>query len=306
MRYSEPLVMQDGGVARGRVEGIKRKDFVDIAPLVCDGGRLRPNPYLVSTIPYEFTLDDVGGDSVASVAALSSSQRTLTNDKSGDISAINVKGVATSEELLVSLYDVEYSRELSNRPLHWKTFVGTGAFPYKLPCPLHVRNTMALKATFRDLSGAPNAARLSLGGHRYYFDYSKEFLPHSTAATKLSRPYFYTAAEDISLPADNTVLVTTKFTIVNDADFLLSRITAHAPSGAFRILLRNMSTGIAFSNGWLHSSIFAGTNINHYDLDAPMLFQRRSDIQINIYNLSGVAGSVYLNFGGTHYYYDRA
>lgn len=293
---------------------IYRRDFKNAPPLVCmsPSNKVELNPFLVHTIPYELTFDPIGSDSVTTVLANSNAIVTFTNDRSGDIDIRNLKGTATNTNLTVNIYDGEYSRYLSNRPLHWNTLVGTGDYPYDMVTPLTLHRTQALRAEFRELSGVNSDVRINFGGQRYYFESQRDFFDKSGPSTMFSRPYFYTTDNDLVLPANNVDLITGKFTIVSDADFFLQRITHYPVTAGFirdpnyRIVIRNISTGLQFSNGWIIGDNYFGDNQNYRDYEFPgMILQRRTEIQVNCYNLNAVPKTIFLTFAGTQYYFDR-
>jgi len=283
---------------------VHRHDFKRVAPIVCENDKFKPTPYLLHTVPYDFTLDDVGGDSVVTIPAGQSSQIYMTNDNSGTLLVSTLTAIYTSIEFTAQIYDAEYQRYMSNRPIHASNLLGSAQYPYELPIDLFVEKTQVIKLDLRDLSIAPNTVRVSFGAMKMYWDYEGEFLQKTTEATKISRPYFYTTDDDVTLPALATTITSANLTIVNDADFYYYTPTIYS-DGAFKMKVTNSATGFGWSNGWIHSSLFGGTALHHEKKDPPMIIQRSTQLKFDFMNLSGAPNRVFLCLGGVHYYYAR-
>lgn len=280
-----------------------REDFSGAAPLVADeNGILRPNPYLIHTIPFTMAFDEYGGSSAVTVPANQSIRRVMSIDKSGIVDVRRLNGKATSSEMLVSLYDNEYQRFLMNRPVHFSNIIGTAQDPFLLPVPLIIHQTQSLVLDLTDLSGVDNSFDPAFHGRRYYFDAFTEIFDKASNATRLSRPYFYTTDDDVNLQFNNNIQ-TAFLTIVNDADFYLYAINSHH-QGDYRVKVSNLSTGLTWQNGWIHSDNFAG-RARDYAFFEPMLLQRRTQLKIDFLNLHSSTNRVYLGFIGAHYYYPR-
>lgn len=280
---------------------IYRTDIEEIAPIVETVKKdLESNPVLSHVIPYELTFDEQNNDSVQVLAPNTTQTPRMSVDKAGPVAITELKGIATSASYMVNLYDSEYQRYISNRSLHAGTVIGTGIFPFKLPIPLILNRTQALLVDLTDISGAQNTIRHSYRGYRYYFNIEDTVFKAQSEANRISRPYFYTTDTNVSL-ADNNNIQSFKMTIINEANFMLHRIT-QVSSGAFRIRFRSLATGFSYTNGWVHSANFGGSSQNYSDIKPAMLLSKRSEIMFDFINLSGGINDVFLTFSGVNYY----
>lgn len=284
------------------IEPIHRQDIRNLAPLVQENRRLEPNPVLVKTTHFQFTFDEQNQDSRLNVAANGTLRGTMTNDKSGVVDLRRIKGDATSNNALVNIFDTEYSRFLSNRPLHYATLIGTGGQPYEFPSPLIIHPTQTLLVDVTDLSGAPNTVRMALEGHKYYFDSEELLFKRTSVASQISRPYWYTTETDVQL-AVGAGITTAFLTVVNEADFYWNMTTSNQ-TGPFLVRITNRAVGRMFTNGWIHSNILGGTNIFNQRFE-PMLLQRRTQLMFEFQNLHVAQNDIRLTLAGTHYYYER-
>ena len=281
-----------------------REDIKDLAPIVLEGRDLTPNPILTKTTQFQFVFDEQANDSSVAINANGTARRQMTNDKSGLIDIRDFKGVFTDSNMLVHIYDSQFSRYLSNRPLHCDTVFGTGLNPYEIPAPLKIHPTQTLIFDFTDLSGNPNNARLALNGQKYYFDSEKLLFENLSIASKIYRPYWYTTDTDISLTV-GTGINTFFFTVINEADFYWDQIMTRQ-TGPFLIKMTNTAVGRAFTNGWIHSSNFGNNaQTNYVRTFEAMLLQRRTNIRFDIINLHTATNNIYITLGGTNYYYER-
>jgi len=279
-----------------------REDINGLAPLIMENGAVGPNPMLVNSTLYQLAFDEANNDSVVNLAANGTARRTMTVDKSGVADIRKLKGDFTSTAVLLNLWDNEYQRYLMNNPVHASTIIGSGTFPYTMPIPFLMHPTQHIRAELQDISGNPNSVRFNFEGQRYYFDSEAFIFARTSYANKISRPYWYTTDDDVSLAVGNNI-VTAFMTIVNEADFYLQRITT-SQTGEFRVRIYNQSVGRGFTNGWVHSSVFGGTGQNYKDFE-PMLLQRRTQLRFDFINMHGATNDIYITFGGTHYYYER-
>jgi hypothetical protein len=285
-------------------KAIYRQDLTNLAPIYQKDGRYIPNPLLIKTTMYHFTFDEANQDSVVNLTPLAQLSGTLTNDKSGVLDIRRIRANATSTDLLLNIFDTQYSRDLSNRPLHFETLFGTAAnLENWLPAPLIISPTQTLRIDLTDRSNNNNAVRVNFPGRKYYFDSEDMVYDNLSIATRMSRPYFYTPETNVVLPAA-TGTNSYFFTIVNEADFYLTRISTRQDN-PFLIRLTNRAVGRMFTNGWIHSDNF-GTNPTLSLKFEPMLLQRRTQIQLEIQNLvPGSTNTVFITFHGIHYYYER-
>ena len=284
------------------IEYLYREDVGGLAPLIKEGSTVSPNPILVKTTPYQLVFDESSADSVVNLVANGTGRRTMTVDKAGVLDIRRLKGTFTDRDVLINIWDNEYQRYLSNNPLHVKTVIGDGTFPYEMPIPLLMHPTQTLRIELQNLTANPNAVRLCFEGQRYYFDSETFIFQRSSFANRTSRPYWYTNDADVSL-AVSTNIVTAFLTIVNEADFYLHRITTDQ-TGPFRVRVTNVSVGRMMTNGWVHSNDFGGDAFNYMDME-PMLFQRRTQLKFELINLHSAQNDIYITFAGEHYYYER-
>lgn len=282
-----------------------RKDIKNLPPLVFDEKRkiYLPNPVLVHTTPYWLTFtEDAAGSNAAIVPANSTLQRNMNNDKTALVDLRSLMGVATSNNYIVRIYDNEYQRDLSNRPLHANTIIGVSTFPNQNPIPFLLSRTQSLFFFLTDLSGAQNTIRLTWQSMRYYFNIEEKILESLSQASEFSRLYYYTTDQDVTLPVGTTVQQES-ISIISEADFMLHRITSEQ-TGDFLIRITDAATGCRYMNGWIHSSTFSGNAQNYYDIE-PMLLQRKSILSIELINLDVVPNTIYLTLNGANYYYKR-
>jgi len=286
---------------------IKREDIKDLAPLVYNEIKknYEPNPILQHSIPYYATFDeDASGSSEAVIPASSTIEKTITNDASGVIDIRQLAGISTGD-YLVSIYDNEYQRVLSNRPLHSSTIIGTSSFPFKLPTPLILHKTQSLRFYLTDLSGASNSVRITCAGIKYYFDVDEKIFSKQSKASQISRPYFYTTDNEVNLSVSTAVQAPYYITTLTEADFYLYRITSKQ-DGPFLVRITNTSTGMNFSNNtFIHSDTFSGTSQNYKDME-PMLIERKTILKLEFINLHTAVNNVYITLTGVNYYYDRS
>lgn len=290
------------GAKKKGLTRIYRDKLEGFAPMACRDNFLEPNPLLVGTIPYKLTFDEQSGDSTAVIPLNGTINRSMTNDKSGVISVLNLLGSATSSSYLVNIYDQQFQQYLANRALHAETIIGTAEYPYELPEELYIGRTQQLRVELTDLSGALNTIRFSFEGRKYYFAIEDIVFNRMSSANTISRPYFYTTDNDVALTA-GTDIQTAYTTMVANADFMLYKTTIKT-SGLCRIKITNMNTGYAYSNSWVLSTLFAGSSLHHEVLE-PMLFQRKTQLRFDFINMSGAPNNVYITMAGMNYYYDR-
>lgn len=277
----------------------------NIAPLVKDTVKncYRPNPILLKLLPYDLVFDPQNNDSAVQIAANGTADRRMTLDMAGSMLIQTFKGVATSNDYLVQVYDVEYGRYLMNRAVHAETIIGTGPFPFKLPIPLLISKTQSINNTLTDQSGAPNTVRFAFGGQRLYFRTEDIFLNDLGDLNRKARPFFYTTDQTVTL-ANNTNIQSFITTIQEDADFLLYRITRRS-TGNFLVRIFDTLNMYPWTNGFVHSAVIGGTNINYMDIEPQPLAQRKTKIQLDFINLAGASNTVNMTFSGVHLYYDR-
>lgn len=281
-----------------------REDFQNIAPLIREDntGVLKPNPFLVHSLPFFFTFDEIANSSNVQVPPNGTIKRIMSTDKSGIIDLRRICGTALDPNYLIYIYDNEYQRYLSNRPIHAQTIVGVADDPFLLPIPLILHQTQSLVLELTDLSGNINIVQIVFTGRRYYFDAKREVFDKASIATKISRPYFYTTDDSVALQVSNNIQ-SAFLTIVNDADFYLHQINAKYDDN-FKIKITNLSNGLSFQNGWIAASSFSGQARDYAEFE-PMLLQRRTQLKIEFINESLNINNIYLTFVGSHYYYQR-
>ena len=292
-------------VSRKDIIPIYNESLAGIAPIIfSEDEGLRPNPILTKGTPYMLTWDEQANDSVLSVAANGVQRRAMSNDKAGMIDLRRIKGTATSDEYRIYIFDNEYQRYLSNRQIHSNLIVGNGLRPYKLPIPLLLHETQSLIFDVTDLSGVPNDIRLTLEGHRYYFD-AKKLFDQMSPATMVTRPFFYTTDSDVTITAAvGTAEVLATITFISDGDFYLKNILAYS-DGAFRVRITDTGTGLNLMNGWIHSNILGGDSEYNVDFNPAMMFQRKTQVNLRFINLSGVDNRIFFAFAGYNAYYRR-
>jgi len=287
------------------MKAIYRKDFKNVPPLVCDEGKLKPNPALVNTYPYWLTLDDIGNDSFVTLLGSSTARRQMTNDSTGTVDLRNLKHIATSNEYLVNILDTQNNRFIMNQPIHADTIFGTGPFPFKIPCPLILYPNNSLVIDFQNLSLVPNTIRLAFdGGPRFHLGQYERIMSDVGEATRIGRPYFYTTDTVLQLPASG-VQVSINMSMIAESDFYLQRITTHQ-TGAFRIRMTGPH-GFAWGNSWVHSTLFGGNAINHLDFEQPMFIKRSTILRFDLINLMApfALNDVFITFSGVNYYYQE-
>ncbi len=298
--YQETSYITDNSIKK-----IHRQDIEDLPPLIYDKNKRMylPNPLLVHTTPYWLTfVEDSTGSNAAVVPANSTLQRNMNNDKTAVIDLRYLTGTATSNQYLINIFDVEYQRYISNRALHANTIVGVSTFPNKNPIPFLLSKTQSLFIYLTNLTASTNTIRLAWQALKYYSDINNKIIPKLSKASQISRLYYYTTDQDVSLTV-STAIQRSAITIISEADFMLYRITSEQ-TGDFLIRITDSNTGFRFMNGWIHSSCFSGNAQNYYDFE-PMLLQRKTILNIEFINLHTATNNVYLTFTGANYYYER-
>jgi len=282
-------------IYRSRIEGI--------APLICkDSINLEPNPILVRTVPYQWTFDEQAGDSIVVVPAGGTVSRVMTNDYAGPVMVKYLMGLATNQNLLINILDNQYGSYMMNQPIYYGTIIGTGNFPFELSDYLFVTRSQILRYDLTDLSLAPNTVRLVNDSFRLYFPAEETLFNRLSEANKISRNYFYTTDQQVTLVV-SAAIQSFFITFINVADFMWNR-TTFISDGAFRARIVNVATGITYTNGWIHSSMFGGNAQNYKDFEA-MFICRGSQLRIDFVNLSLLPNRVFLTLTGMNYYYDR-
>jgi hypothetical protein len=284
---------------------IYRDNIRNIAPLISakTGNVVCPdmNPLLKRIIPYQMVFDESGGDSVVAVAANGTATARMSVDESGPVLVEKFKGNATDTNYTVNIFDTQYQRYLMNRPIHAETIIGTGPFPFELPEPFLVNRNHALITDITNLSVLPNNIRHNFESYRFYYDKIEEELFYKMSeANKISRNYFYTTNTEVSLAVGGAIQ-TFQLKIINDADFMMYRITTKQ-DGAFRVKMQNLATGYSFSNSWVHSADFGGNSRNYMDFRVSVLMPRRSEIKFDFINLGGAGNRVFITLTGMNYY----
>lgn len=301
------------GVAGGYTKWIKkdrflyRQDLEKIAPYIKDFlpdkqcYEVIPNPILVHTMPYQLVFDEAGNDSFLLLPLNGQNQNTMNNDEGGTIDIHRFKATATSTNCLIQIRDDENKRDLCSRAVHYETILGNGLRPFDLVMPLTLHKTEQLTITGTDLSGAANTLRFAFEGQRYYFDSDKEWFNKTNIVTRFARPYFYTTDEDVTLAVGATQ--TSYITIIAEADFFLSTITARS-TGPFLIKSFDLTTQAGYSNSWVHSDVFAGNAQFYRRLKTDMIIQRHSKLKLDIRNLHVAPNDIYITLSGWHWYGD--
>jgi len=287
-------------------EPVYLEQLSGLAPIYYDSktGDAEPNDILTKTTPYQLTWDEQAGASVVSVPAKTTVTRKMTTDKGGMVDIRRIKGIATNNNLTLYILDNEFQRYLSNRPIHFNLICGDGPRPFDLPIPLLLHRTQSLIFDVTDKSATPsNDVRLVLEGQRYYFD-SQNIYDSLSPATKISRPYFYTTDDSVTITAGmGTNEVTTYITIMSDSDFYCHRFLTYS-DGDYQVKMENVAISRGFSNGWIHSQLVGG-NSQYYRSMEPMVFQRKTQIRLKFVNLSASLNHIYFALAGYNMYYRR-
>lgn len=257
-------------------------------------GKIFPNPALLNSIPYEWTFDDQGGDNLVLIPANGMATRILSNDRAASLDLLLLKGTATTTDLLISIYDIEFSRYLANGPLHWETIVGTNKFPYQFSIPLVIGKTQTLKMEFTNLTNAQSTARVVLAGFK---DFLGQGIPMPRGRRRI---YWYTTENAITLP--NSSDSQFAYITITTADFAW-RWTSAKSDGPFKIKITNQSTGLDYANGWIHSDTWAGTSQNYLALE-PRLLTERAQLKLEIINLHNATNRVFITLSGENYYHE--
>jgi len=285
-----------------RPEFVYQEKLSKIAPFVVRGVGVEPNQLLLRSRPYLATFDEIGGDSVVALLAGGNDKRKVSNDKSGMIDIRTIVGTSTGDFSLY-LFDNQNQRYLSNRPIHSQLIMGNGLRPFSLPIPLYLCETQSLICDMVDLSAAPNTVRLAFSGVRYYME-SKDLFDMLSPATKISRPFVYTTDSDVTIAAlPATQEATAYITLQGDGDFYAYRFLTQS-TGSYLVRIQDVSTGIEFSNGWIHSSMIGGDSQYSWDFE-PQMFQRRGQLKLRFQSLSGLLNRIYFGIAGYNAHYRR-
>lgn len=285
---------------------IERSDFKNIPPLVEENGELRPNPLLWHVVPYFLTFDEIAGANTLVLAANSSNQRSLSNDDSGIMDIRYLTHVVTSDAYTVEILHTGLQQKLMNRPIYASAIFGNGNIPFELPAPLILDKGQDLQFIATDLSGAPNTLRNYFTGQRYY-EYSnvENWYNQHKINFKNYLPFFYTTDSGITIPLNATT--TGNITILDNADFFLSRIQALSPTNqAFELEIINTSTSQSWSNTRIHYLGIGqqATATPSYTTYNPSVYIKRgSKLNLRFTDLSGANNTVYIVLSGVHYYY---
>jgi len=290
-------------VVENKITPIYLESLSNFAPLIESETRgLQPNSVLIASTPYDLTWDEQAGDSVVSVPAAGTARRNMSNDKAGAIDLRRLKGIATSQDYTLFIFDNEYQRYMSNRPIHSRLIVGNGQRPFELPIPMLLHETQSLVVDLADLSGAPNDVRLAFEGQRYYFD-ARSLIDELSPASRMARPFFYTTDSGITIGAGVGTEVVAYITFISDADFYLRRMLTYS-TGAYKVRVSNVGTGFELMNGWIHSGMIGG-NAEYYRDFEPQIFQRKTQFKLRFQNLTGSSNTVYFALAGFNIYYRR-
>lgn len=219
---------------------------------------------------------------------------------------------ATSDEVLINIFDEGRRRDLMNEPCHLATIAGDAQRPFLLP-ESYFLNTengpRSIMVEFEDLSGAENNVELALLGRRWYHSESPPEVQREMRdffqKRERNNVYWLTPQNDVTLPANGRLegqqaplLVAT-----NEADTEIFKFMVHPVNAQFEFQIRELRSNRALSSGFVDGRNGFGDGRFPYILPESLLLERNYELRIDLRDISGTEQNLFFTAATRRLYY---
>lgn len=278
-----------------------------------DGRIVAVNRARLNEIPYWF-LTNQPNNQVTVPANQASTMQIMTLSGEGPMRLISWGHQKTAAmRVFLRVQDGETPRGLMNGSCHIDTIFGNGQQPFFLPEALYLDELRSMQATFTDISGAPNAVRISMLGSKFLtqqVDPTTERIRKRLESRQyISMPYFYTLDEatpdqggGFQIPAGATVQST--ITVGQDHHFQIFTLSAVSTDPRFDIDILDISRGESIvqapsdSHYPIQAELLLGTGNFPFRFHEPRLIQVGQKLLVTLTDRSGAPNTVNLTLGG--------